>query len=337
MVGGSWGKMVRASGEVGEAKWRDLNGFRKRVLRGVEAGTLDLVIRVEPGPRLVGRIVDREGTPVPHAQVMVLPKSHPAAASPSTLKTKTDKNGRFELRGLDPGPFDLGVFARNFVPGVFPTRPGTTGDFRLERGLAVAGRILDAEGQPAPEQGIQFQLIKPARPDEVAPWKRKGQTYLPHFHATSDRDGRFRCTGLLDGEYRLEEPRDVPALVFAAGQTDLDLRIRKLLTITGYVVDEHGQPALSNGKTRLKISAKFQRRQVGYIPLEDDGGFRFERVPEGDITLNVSGRIPSARRLHRRQPLGDRGRNRSHAGTRPRRSSVQDQAHWALAEALLAI
>ena len=106
-------------------------------------------------------------------------------------------------------------------------------------------------------------------------------------------DGRFRCTGLLAGEYRIKEPRDVPAHVFAAGQTNLELRVRRLLTIAGYVVDEHGQPALSDGKKRVKISAKFQRGHVGYIPLEDDGSFRFERVPEPNWRPRArSGRRP---------------------------------------------
>ena len=78
------------------------------------------------------------------------------------------------------------------------------------------------------------------------------------------------------------------------------------MTVTGYVVDEHGRPALSDGKKRLRISAHFQRRQVGYVRLEDDGSFRFEKVPDGEIALRVNG-YPRFESASAKVPGGSQG------------------------------
>jgi len=273
--------------EIGPRWGFDRPRFGDRIIENVEAGTLDLIVRVEPGPTLRGRVVDADGKSIPRPEVVLLAKPDSGSSFPMGT-SKGDAEGEFEVRGIDADAFELAVFARGYLPRVFPIRIGTA-ECRLERGLSLGGRILTADGKPAPHRWVRFQLRKPADESQVVPWKRKGQIYLPYFGAKSDEEGRFVCAGLPAGEYELTEPKDVPAVTVGAGDTGIELRQRALLVVSGNVVDENGQPTVSDGKERLSIVAEFGGRYVGSTKLEDDGSFRIEGVPQGRVTLRVNG------------------------------------------------
>jgi Carboxypeptidase regulatory-like domain len=113
--------------------------------------------------RVAGRVVAAgSSTPVAGALVMLLPVEQPfnpvAMASPQAL---TDANGDFILNRVWAGRFRVQIRKSGFAPsgsvldrqtldiGAGQSIGGLT--FTLTRGGVIAGRILDAGGEPAAE------------------------------------------------------------------------------------------------------------------------------------------------------------------------------------------
>ena len=202
--------------------------------------------------------------------------------------SRSDDDGAYSIRGLTGEAVEVAIFARGFLPRVLPAQAGKV-DVRLARGMSLAGTLLTAEGKPASDREVEFRLLEPIDPKDLRPWKRKGYSYMPYFSALTDAKGAFRIDGLPAGEYRLREPNEAPAIKVISGTSNLDIRLRPLLSVAGHVVDEKGQPAISDGKSRLRVSASFGGRTVGSAMLEDDGSFTLTGLPQGSITLDVNG------------------------------------------------
>jgi hypothetical protein len=129
-----------------------------------------------PGPtgRVVGAVLDHTGTPVVDAKVYL---SRPGEEKNLNRSTESGPSGTFDLRGLPPGPYIVGVGVHDAPSAKFPYVPvylgdvndparaktievgaGTTqaGAIRLGPPLAltsIAGEIVCRDGtQPAPDK-----------------------------------------------------------------------------------------------------------------------------------------------------------------------------------------
>jgi RNA polymerase sigma factor (sigma-70 family) len=83
-----------------------------------------------------------------------------------------------------------------------PKENGGTVTVQMEPGLAVTGRLVDADGKP--RSGVELQL-------SFSPKKRPASwEHYPHFRLETDKDGRFRFDALLPGHlYRLSDGEGV--------------------------------------------------------------------------------------------------------------------------------
>ncbi len=115
--------------------------------------------------RIAGRILDPDGTPVAGAVV----RAHPAAAqtAPATLRpvlgtdsAVSDQAGRFELR-VAPGSYSFAAGHPDYagIRDVDQEASGGTIEHTifLAAGCIIAGRVVDAQGQPAPDGAIERQ------------------------------------------------------------------------------------------------------------------------------------------------------------------------------------
>jgi RNA polymerase sigma factor (sigma-70 family) len=162
-------------------------------VRGIKPGTKDLVVTVRDGGRISGRVVDASGAPVP-AGVGVSANSDARPTWPATpgqhVYTTTDAEGRFTLSGLADTNYQLfaGGNASDFVQTQVEKRfaPGSTGvEIRVERGVSIAGRVVDAKGV-ALKGGVVD--VRGQGDSEVAP---------------IDEQGRFAIRGLKPGTHRI--------------------------------------------------------------------------------------------------------------------------------------
>lgn len=139
----------------------------------------------------------------------------------SELVATTDDAGHFRFANITPGVYRLTAQKHGFIEGGYgETKPEddvtllkiTAGDqlqdltLRLFPGGTISGRILDADGDPAPGQQIVI-------------WRRtvrRGETST--FHAddtTTNQAGDYRVEGLSKGTYMSAPTQTRRAMTFA--------------------------------------------------------------------------------------------------------------------------
>jgi len=223
------------------------------------------------GPFLRGLVRSQEGLPVGGATVKVsgelgegaiLGLGELALAEEAT----TTSSGAFQVpRGLWPiSEMAVTIEARGFLPFEGKGAPdresgdASLGTFTLDRGVVLAGRVVDAEEQPV--EGAQVRRIDREdsgnRPAVMAFAESMGQIQVSRTE--TDEEGRFELPFESVGEYALvvEHPRYPKARLEgttpAAGNEDLNIVVRfaPSAKITGRLV---GYPG---GRENVSIRAR---------------------------------------------------------------------------------
>lgn len=100
-----------------------------------------VVLKAELGATLTGRVVDHEGKPVEQAIVSVSGRPQNVVSGP---------DGRFEWKGLSPGPTELWAIHQNGAESkhVTATAPATDVVLTIPEVARVTGRVVDERGAP---------------------------------------------------------------------------------------------------------------------------------------------------------------------------------------------
>ena len=153
-----------------------------------------------------GRVVDAQtGMPVSRARVRLSRMGGGEQPSPSFL---TDQSGAFAFTALPAGSYSISVDKTTYLTGRYPDdgqtlrtrmRPLTVIDgqavdgitVKLSRGGAIAGRVLDAHGDPV--EFASIHAMKLPSSGKGRPQQRGG--------ASSNDLGEFRLAHLEPGKY----------------------------------------------------------------------------------------------------------------------------------------
>ncbi len=246
-------------------------------------------IRLEPGVRVAGRVVNAVGAPLSGAVVYLGPRDV-YGGNKMRVETRADEGGAFVLDGLSGAGGYVTAEHESYVPAsVMLESQGRTEIqpiITLDSGGVVEGRIR-VNGQPAP--GALFWA-------NVA--MDEGNYY---YSGSAGEDGAFRIEGIRPGPAlagaRLSGKgieRDTNAfylqreIFITTGQsTAVDFafdepsgRIEGLVTMDGEPWDAHLELAVENeaGTLRMETDARM------------DGVFAFDFVPEGGATLKAVAR-----------------------------------------------
>ena len=271
-----------------------------------------------------GRVVAADtGTPVRRAQVRAV-----AAGARGNRIVTTDEQGRFELRDLSAGRWNITASKAGFVTMSFgQRRPFEAGrpievtddqimeraDLVLPRGAAITGRLLDEFGDPVARARVQahrYQLVQGVR--RLTPVGRR---------AESDDTGGFRLYGLMPGEYYVsavlralpvDDPDDAmsyaptyypgtgsvtqaqPVTLDVAAEASISFALMPVITarITGSVLGSTGAP-LSNARVILTAadSSGAPAAEFGSAGrVQADGTFTLSNVAPGSYTLTAFSR-----------------------------------------------
>ena len=152
--------------------------------------------------KISGRVIAADtARPISRARVNL---SAPQGGGKTTL---TDAAGAYELTEIPAGRFTLQVSKSGFIALQYgqrrPLQPGTpiqleagqelkSIDFRLPRGGAIAGRVLDENNDAMP--GIQVQVLEYR-------YAQGARTLVPAGTAQTDDLGDYRVWGLNPGDY----------------------------------------------------------------------------------------------------------------------------------------
>lgn len=283
---------LRGEGQRGDAA--DAHGGRIEMEAPVDSGVPASYREALAG--FQGRVLHHNGDPAPQHRVLLFRFDLDAVIGPDVDMfseasytpeidcgdTRTDDEGRFEIRGVFPRGFFLvqaGVGSDNPTAKVVQRVPGPgelvdLGDIRLKDGAIITGQVLGEDGKPLagalvratdlPGQVLSFVPLDRFDPEgavivaaggtklvaEMPSWAKTRFEQLPIAATRSASDGRFRLTGIDAGDNVLIVTAPAhssfinPRLKLKAGEErDVgEIGLKLGEEVYGKVVDEQNRP-----------------------------------------------------------------------------------------------
>ena len=239
---------------------------------------------LDAGNSLEGIVVDAEGKPVPGVSVNA--NFDYSGGSRVNLETEdgrmhgnttTDEAGRFAIRGLRAGKFNMESWQQDSYSSRPVAEAGAT-DIRITLTPAVTfvGRVTDS-GKPVAGASISASV-----PDE------KGESDTVAW-AQTDADGNFRLESLPpDQPLKIEVSHDAYRTLTREGvratDTDQVFALEAGVQIAGTVRDASGA---SVGRVGLWVRVGESHESNKHITTDADGNFAAGGLDEGEITVQV--------------------------------------------------
>lgn len=260
-------------------------GARFAQREGVEAGTSDLVLSLQSGRTIEGRVVDEFDRPLASFRVRGAPR--PMRFGRALQAAGTD--GVFRLEGLDEGTWDLRASAPGFVPDgdarvvVPPVEPVV---LRMTRAVGVSGVVVDLAGAPLPFAEVAAQRA----PDrDLITVDGTFRLVGPEKRVLAAEDGTFRFEGLVPGTWTLTAEHETARcgerhelqLAPGEGAEGLELVVGPGGTVQGTVVDEDGLPVAGAPVTVDGSGRSWNTR------TDESGRFVVESLRPGPVTVSA--------------------------------------------------
>jgi uncharacterized GH25 family protein len=184
--------------------------------------------KAAPGVALSGRVLGRLGGPVEGATVYAaesnewlgagLDELEPGPGSPiHRVETRTDKDGRFQVRVEARSKVALALRAEGFAPldreVSLSSLERDLGDLVLDPSVVLAGRVVDSSGRPV--EGARIARVSGSDPSFLFFGGPRGATV-----AKTDAQGAFRVAQLGAGPWHLLVTHDDHPDHVEKGETD---------------------------------------------------------------------------------------------------------------------
>ena len=306
-------------------------------------GSVQQDAELMPEITLSGRVVDATGQPVPGASVNLTERSDEEAMflgggrierrmeisnsggkprvidGDSRFNDISDASGRFTLKGIAPGEYQLLASHNEWAPSEQLAMDLGEGDqlehlvVALRAGGAVTGQTFDADGHVLGQATVALNQAPSAQQGPGGGARSMSMSFgggLPGQglkQTESDGQGVFRLGGILPGRYLLElknpnstgggammfmlvnsgaDSKGTPVTIEAGETATVDLYLPPTGTVTGSVT-EAGNPLAG-----VSVSLKDQRSPFPMggpsARTDDNGRFQMSNVEPGDYTLTVS-------------------------------------------------
>jgi hypothetical protein len=253
-----------------------------------------VTLEIEPRPddaSITGTVRTADGKPAARALVVATLID---AVGVRQAQAVSGEDGAYRVSGLAAGQVEISALLADSTssPRAIHLRDGERRqgvDLELPgRGLSIAGRVLDAGGQPVDGASVR---VTPERGGSAA---RVGDG---RSSTLTDVDGSFRIEDLGAGTYTLlafhsDHPQSRLSGV-EAGRRDVTLQLAAGAKLSGTVVDAEGA-AVADFKIVLVRSAP-GGLEVGpthgvRLVRDPAGAFSFERLEAGTYRLRVAAR-----------------------------------------------
>jgi TPR repeat protein/beta-lactamase regulating signal transducer with metallopeptidase domain len=164
-----------------------------------DGGKAEITLRLDPGIRISGLVVDLEGNPIAGAKVRARSWNQ-SGGSFNSGEVETDSGGTYEIAGVPPGgEYRLFGSAEGHYSGYINVQPrGDLDeiDFTLGKGATVSGRAIDNEGSVV--RDAQISLM----PDWNSWQEKQGEMNVMWGGQTPlDDSGNFTFSDVAPGKY----------------------------------------------------------------------------------------------------------------------------------------
>jgi RNA polymerase sigma factor (sigma-70 family) len=242
-------------------------------------------VAVRPGAPIWGRVLKPSGEPAAGITVQACSRAEGLKLgdpdynySPSSEAT-TDREGKFRLVVSTPGAAVVWILPKAYAPEgirLVDNRRGDLGEFRLEPGFVVKGRVLDSDGRPL--AGILVEATRELSQPEHEALNTLFVVDQIRRKATTNRDGLFTLDPLPASTYAIqpipfeavsstqEIPRPLPAVFRPQTITIgpdvapavVELRGAPHLVVEAQIYDREGKP-FGDRESVLSFSAEVDR------------------------------------------------------------------------------
>ncbi|MHC4955216.1 MAG: carboxypeptidase regulatory-like domain-containing protein [Planctomycetota bacterium] len=281
------------------------HGFKKTRTKPYPAGSENVVVEVEPGNLIKGRVEGPSGKPLGGAGVMAMSTKPPAKPKPgqpyrpnrggAQPSTFTNGKGEFTLKGVEDGEYEIVVIASGYQVGSVRANVGQEDVVvPVESGGTIEGLLLAPDGSPLSNQWFNLQPQEPETQKKFQRWQSQGNAgwnAIGGWQAQSGStksDGTFKIAGLTPGRYKMtiySQRGVVPPTELHTGAGKVTIRLREGMTVTGRVVTEAGvAPELTTGQ--IHVSAHHNGQWSSTQP-DSDGSFELKGLSEGKIKIQV--------------------------------------------------
>ena len=147
--------------------------------------------------RITGRVVNENGRPLPYARILL---RRVDANNSETINTTSDREGRFEISGLQPLSYYIFAFLQGYAPLLRDDGPldfyrvGDSVTLVLTKGGVITGAVTDNAGEPVVGVDVRASLLRGGK-SLPFPYSQFGSS-----SPTDDR-GIYRIYGLAEGTY----------------------------------------------------------------------------------------------------------------------------------------
>ncbi|HKO02790.1 MAG TPA: carboxypeptidase regulatory-like domain-containing protein, partial [Thermoanaerobaculia bacterium] len=228
-------------------------------------------LKMERAARVKGRITTADGQPVTGATAYV--KESRDSMTMTVDRVISDANGGYEIGSVPPGDRTI-VFGKQGFMRQEKNVDAAGGkelrvDVILERGHAIAGRVINERGEPLGDSELVSENAT-------------------NFQRTrSDAEGGFRIDGLADGMVRIRAGKEgyatATAEVDSASTQPLTLTLRRGASVSGRV----------SGLTAEQLpSVRIFATSEGSTPITSgvsaNGTFTLNGVADGSLTVHAT-------------------------------------------------
>lgn len=303
---------------------------------GGVTGPRDRPRPVSGAARLSGIVIGGEGgAPLRRAFVRVS-----GVELPEGRATRTDEQGRWEIKDLPAGRYTLTASKAGYVALNYGQRrlsesgrPIEVADgqrvgnlnFNLPRGSVISGRVTDEFGE-----ALSDVMVAPMRFRYINGRRRLIPAGRP---ASSDDGGNFRLYGLAPGEYYVSakisdfdmsesdtqsgyaatyypataNPQQADKITVGVGTETsgivLSLLPVRTAKVSGTALDTRGRPMAGAFVSVIEGSGNSYMSFSGGNQVHDDGTFTVQNLAPGDYTLMVASEAPQGTREQASLPI----------------------------------
>jgi len=286
---------LEASWDHGRGQWLGWNEF------GDSAAARGPLLILEPAGKVEGVLRGPGGAPARAGRVMLREVRSHGYGGGEAIQCRCGPEGRFEMRGVEPGKYEAVSWAEGLGTGFGPevdVRAGQTVplDLRLPPESWIAGTVVDAEGG-----GVTGAFVLASRDDETG---LHVPPPTPSRLARTDETGAFRIGSLGAGRHLLTA--ELPGLQLSyhntvevphvGGAEGVRIVLEDGRSLAGRVVDGEGR-SVAGAIVRADTDWETIRKRAAGGPFRqslqsgrtgEDGSFHLTGLADAPLRLEVS-------------------------------------------------